>query len=77
MRRAISVFLTVLFLDLAFAFYILETAAKAPMTAGGWAALIQACNVYLVVSFVQDRRLVLAAMAGAFAGTWLAITFVL
>lgn len=77
MKRHILVFLTVLALDLAFAFYILETADKAPLTAGGWAAIIQACNAYLVVSFVQDRTLVLSAMAGAFLGTWAAITFVL
>lgn len=62
-------------LDVSFALYIVATAAQQVFTASAWAAAIQLCNVVVVVGYVQDRRLAIPTVAGAFVGTWLALTY--
>ena len=74
--RFAVIFLAMVALDVAFALYIIETAARHSFTASAWAAAIQLCNAVVVVSFVKDWRTVYPAALGAFAGTWLAIELV-
>lgn len=73
LRQAALVFLAMVALDVVFAVYVLQTAARAAMEASLWAAAIQLCNVFVVTSFVRDPRMVMPCMAGAFVGTWLAV----
>ena len=72
-RRALAIFFAMFFLDVAFGFYIIETAARHVLLASLWAAGLQLCNAVLIVSYAKDWRTVFPATAGAFIGTWVAI----
>lgn len=75
MRQALLVFLAMVVLDVVFALYVIECAAKNAVMASTWASLIQLCNAFVVVAFVRDWRMAAPCAAGAFLGTWLAITY--
>lgn len=74
-QRYFGVFLAMVALDVAFALYVLETAARNAVAGSFWAAMIQVANVFVVSSFVADKRLAVPCVVGAFVGTWLAITY--
>ncbi len=76
MIRALSVFGAMVALDLVFAVYVIECAARHGAAAGAWAAAVQICNFFVVTAYVKDRRMVLPCIAGAFVGTWLAVSYV-
>jgi len=59
-------------LDIVFAKYTIATAARLPLEASLWAMAIQTCNVFVVTSFVHDRRMLVPCVIGAFVGTYLA-----
>jgi hypothetical protein len=70
------VFVAMVLLDVVFAYYIIDTAAKYTVAASAWAAAIQVCNAVVVVSFVKTWKTVFPAALGAFFGTYLAIQWV-
>ncbi len=76
LRRALCIFAAMLLLDVAFAIYIVETAARNSFRASAWAAALQLCNAVVVVSYAKDWRTVWPAAAGAFAGTYLALEWI-
>lgn len=71
--QALAVFVAMFALDVVFALYVVKTAERAIIEASAWAALVQVCNVFVVTSFVKDRRMALPCVVGAFAGTWFAL----
>lgn len=73
--RALSVFAAMVALDIVFALYVIETAARNAVKGSAYASLIQVFNLFVVAAFVKDNRLVVPCAAGAFVGTWLAITY--
>jgi hypothetical protein len=76
LAKAGIIFLAMVLLDVVFALYIIETAAKHSFMASTWAAAIQFCNAVVVVSYAKDWRTVWPAALGAFVGTWVAIELV-
>lgn len=72
-HRAALVFIAMVALDIAFALYVIETAGRNPVMASAWAAGIQLCNIFVVSSFVRDRRMSAPSIVGAFVGTYIAI----
>lgn len=74
--QGLAVFFAMVALDIVFALYVIETARQNAVMASAHAALIQFFNVFVVSAFVADRRLAIPCVAGAFVGTWLAITFI-
>lgn len=71
--KAGVVFLAVVISDFVWAKYMAAVAAKSAMEAASWAVLVIALGAYLVVSYVEDKRMVAPACIGAFIGTYLAI----
>ncbi len=74
-HRCVAVFLAMTALDIVFAFYVIETAHRNALPSSFWAAMIQVFNVFVVSSFVADRRLSVPCIAGAFAGTYITVQF--
>lgn len=72
-RQCLSVFSVMVVLDVVFALYVATVARGDILAASSWAAAIQVCNVFVVSSFVKDRRLVVPCALGAFFGTGLAM----
>jgi len=67
------VFLAVIVLEYAFAFYTRKTTEGVEYSAGAWAAFIILLNAIVTLLYVSDKALIPAAMAGAFIGTIIAI----
>jgi uncharacterized protein YqgC (DUF456 family) len=59
--------------DICWTMYFTETANKHATKAATWSALIILCGSFATVSFVHDKRLIVAAMIGAFLGTYITI----
>lgn len=70
-----AVFAAMFGLDVVFALYVVECAARNAVAASAWASLIQLCNIFVVTAFVKDRRMAAPCIAGAFAGTWVAVRY--
>jgi hypothetical protein len=73
--RALSVVATMTLLDVVFACYVIETAAKAATAAGAYAAAIIVLSGYVTRAYVDDKRMLWPAAAGAFIGTYVAVRF--
>jgi hypothetical protein len=56
-------------LDLVYALYVIATSA------GGWRAGLRALSAVVTRAYVNDRRMVPAAMVGAFIGTYVAVAY--
>lgn len=69
------VFLAVAAADVCWTLYFIETGKRNAAKAAAWSALIVALGAFTTVAYVHERGLILAAVAGAFAGTWATIRF--
>lgn len=79
MTFAIQFFLVMVALivvDLCWTMYFVETEKRNAVKAGLWSALIMLSGSYATVSFVEDKRLIIAAFIGAFIGTYSTIKWV-
>lgn len=74
LTRGLKVAAAMTVLDLVFAFYVVETAAKHAASAGAWAAGIIVLSCYVTRAYVDDKRMTVPAAVGAFLGTYLAVT---
>jgi len=61
--------------DICWTFYLLDVAAKKARNAAFWSAMIMACGAIAVTNYVTDHRLIIAAMLGAFLGTYFTIKY--
>ena len=68
--RWISVLCAVSLSDFIWAHYIVSMANSTPLEAALWAVGVIVLGAYIVVSYVDDRRLILPAAIGAFIGTY-------
>lgn len=69
--KAANVFGAVALSDAIWARYISAVSSSGKLEASGWSVVVIALGAYVVVQYVEDRRLVLPAMVGAFIGTYL------
>lgn len=72
----ILVMLALIVADVCWTMYFTETANKNPVKAGIWSALIMLSGSFATVSFVNDKRFIIAAMLGAFIGTYATIKWI-
>lgn len=72
----ILVMLALIVADICWTMYFIETANKHPVKAGIWSALIMLSGSFATVSFVNDKRFIIAAMLGAFIGTYATIKWI-
>lgn len=71
----VLVFLAVALADVVWSLYFMAMAARQAFAAAAWSAGIIALSAFSTVQYVSDRRLVWAALAGAFVGTFLTLKF--
>jgi hypothetical protein len=67
------VFVALVAVDYCWAQYISHASAKNATKAAAWAAGIIVAGACATVSYVQDHRLIVAAVLGSFVGTYIAI----
>lgn len=73
--RALLVFLALVAVDTCWAFYIAKVGQKRALAAACWSALIMVCGAFATISYLDDRRLLVAAIAGAWVGTFCTVRF--
>ena len=69
------VFLSLVAVDTCWTFYIASVNAAKAFAAATWSALIMVCGAFAVISYLHDVRLLTAAIAGAWVGTFGTVTF--
>lgn len=73
--QSLGVFIALFMLDFVWAKYTYAMTQKAAAWAGGYACVIILLGGYAAIGYTQNPWLLVPAMAGAFAGTWLAVRF--
>lgn len=73
MLRFLLVFLAVALADVCWTLYFQKVAAKAAHASAFWSAAIVALSAYTITEYTQSRWLILAAVMGAYAGTWVTV----
>lgn len=63
------VFVSMVLTDVAWTVYFMKVEERRVLGSGIWSALIVAFGAFVTSSYVDDRRLMLAAILGAFVGT--------
>jgi subtilase family serine protease len=70
---AVAVFCGTFVSDYIWAKYIASITTATPMVAGIWAVATIVLGAFVVLSYVNDRRMIIPAAIGAFFGTYFAI----
>ena len=72
-QRAAAVFLLVTLLDVVWALYIAQVSRGKPLLSAFTSAIIALLSGAAVVIYVREPPMLAAAVAGAFAGTYVAV----
>ncbi len=75
MLQLFMVFVATVIVDWIWAWYIIYTAKKLALKASILAALISCLGSFVTLSYINDRRAIIAVALGAFVGTFLSIKF--
>lgn len=71
--KATSVLFAMVLSDWIWAHYIGSIAQQRGLASANWAALVILLGAYVVVSYVEDKRLIVPAAVGAWIGTYLGV----
>lgn len=63
------------FLAMTVTFYLISVEERKSVVAGLWAMGLYVFGAFVVSSYVEDKRLIVAAALGSFVGTWLTIEY--
>ena len=61
--------------DVCWTMWFLKTANRNAVKAGIWSALVILFGAFSTISWIDDRRFLIASMIGAFLGTWITIKY--
>lgn len=70
------VFLCVTATDATWAIYIIEVSQKNALSASLWGGLISLLTAVGVIAYTKDRRFLIATVAGAIVGTYIAVKYI-
>lgn len=73
-RQSVSVGSATVLSDYIWARYVGHIADGSPVTAAHFGALVIVLGAFIVVSYVNDKRLILPAAIGAWVGTYLGVS---
>ena len=75
MLNYILVFISVIFVDIAWTYYLITVQERKPVKAGFWAAVIYLLGAYVVILYNQDHSYIFIAAITSFIGTSLTVMF--
>ena len=59
--------------DVCWTYYFIKIEERKSVAAGLWGIGIYLCGAFTIMSYMEDRTLVVAAMMGSFVGTYLTV----
>lgn len=65
--------LAMILADVCWTYYFIKVEERNSLAAGIWSSLIIVFGMFSVINYVDDRSLTLAAIIGAFIGTYIAV----
>jgi hypothetical protein len=66
-------FVAMFFVDIIFAYYLKAVGNDKAVKAGLWASVIVLLNVVAVISYTENHYMIIPAVLGAFAGTFVGV----
>jgi len=73
--KFLLVIVSMCFADIAWTFYFIKVEERKSLGAGIWSSLIICFGAFSAINYVEDRRLMVAAVVGAFLGTALTVEY--
>jgi uncharacterized protein YqgC (DUF456 family) len=69
------VFITMTIADVCWALYFIKINELKSISAGIWGSAIYICGAFGILSYTEDRTLIIPAIIGAFLGTYLTVEY--
>ena len=69
------VFVMMTLADVCWTFYFIKINEMKSIPAGIWGSAIYVCGAFGVLSYTQDKTLIIPAVIGAFVGTYLTVEY--
>jgi hypothetical protein len=73
--KFIGVMLSMFLVDICWAKYFIWVGKKHPLKSAMWGSSILLFGAFTTINYVEDRTLLIAAIIGAFCGTYYAVKF--
>jgi peptidoglycan biosynthesis protein MviN/MurJ (putative lipid II flippase) len=73
--KFIGVIVSVTLADICWAQYFIKVSEKKAFKASMWSSAIMVCGLFSLVSYIDDRTLMIAAVMGAFIGTYVSVWY--
>ncbi len=71
----ILVFIAMTIADVCWTLYFISVDERKSVTAGIWGSAIYLCGAFGVLSYTEDKSLIIAAVLGSFVGTYLTVEY--
>lgn len=71
--KFLGVMLAMTLADICWTYYFIKVEERKSLAAGMWSALIIVFGMFSIINYVDDRTLTVAAIIGAFLGTFVAV----
>lgn len=71
----ILVFLAMTIADICWTLYFIKIDERKSVAAGIWGSAIYLCGAFGVMSYTQDKTLIIPAIIGSFVGTYLTVEY--
>ena len=73
--KFITIMISMFLADICWTYYFIKIEERKSLAAGIWAALIYIFGAFTVTSYIEDKRLIIAAIIGSFLGTWATVEY--
>ncbi len=73
--QCLLVFVAMVIADVCWTYYFIKIEERKSLAAGVWGSALYVCGVFGVLSYTEDRTLIIPAVLGAFVGTYLTIEY--
>lgn len=73
--KFISVILSVCIGDICWTYYFIKIEERKAMASALWSMAIMGCGAFSVNTYVNDKSFIIAALIGAFIGTYLSVWY--
>jgi peptidoglycan biosynthesis protein MviN/MurJ (putative lipid II flippase) len=71
--KFLGVMIAMILADICWTYYFIKVEERKSLHAGIWSSLIIVFGMFSVINYVEDRTLTIAAILGAFIGTYIAV----
>lgn len=73
--KFICVLIAMAIADVCWTYYFIKIDERKSIPAGLWGSAVYLCGAFGVISYTEDRSLIIAAVIGSFLGTWLTVEY--